>query len=509
MDIFNKETKLQKEAQLINRWNWITDDIADYDLKLNTSIVLENSYSKMVQEGQLSPGWLESTILNEDALNEAPVTTAAVGTNLIPKVMFPVIRRVMPELIANKIVSVQPLTQPTGVIYYILYQYSNTKGSITANDEFSGNANQTSPGYAVFYSSEKIGPFSQTIAASGSDTACAAGTAITSFLGTSASGFSLKRIEVYPAAGGTAYAASMQAMGSGAPSWTGNYNVYYDYAAGTIYLRDVADGAMVPWAAAADVIVYVVYNQEGSNLIPEMEFSIASETVSTTERKIKIRWTKESEQDMQAYHKIDVESELVKIASLQMNYEVDREILTFINDQVITALSASHDWEADAASSGNNTSGNFLDRHRALAQKMHQLSAKVAQYNRISPCTWAVCSPQVASVLQMLPDFKGEISSGGNTIYDAGMLGGKLEIYVDPNKSGASADEILMGFKSENSTYGAGVVYAPYTSWMSNTVTNVENFDSVRGFFNRYALTKVVRGQYNYARLTVNNLMLS
>lgn len=506
MELFDKEKKLDVEKKLIDRWSWITEDIDNYDAKLNTCIVLENSYNKMVQEGQLSPGWLEATILNEDSLNEAPVKSTAVGSNLIPKVMFPVIRRVMPELIANKLVSVQPLTQPTGVIYYILYTYSNTKGSITATNEFSMNAQQTSPAYAVFYTSERIGPYTGTVVANGNPTLITIGAAITTFLpaATVAANTALiKRIEVFSLATQTMLATTMQLPTVGAPTFSAG-NTGYDWTNGVVYLRDAA-GVGTLYAAGDQVVVYVVYDQEGSSLIPEMEFSINSDTVSTTERKIKIRWTKESEQDMQAYHKIDVESELVKVASLQMNYEVDREILGFISDRVVANLSFLHDWTADAAGSGNNTSGNFLDRHRALAQKMHVAGAKVAQYNRISSCTWAVVSPQIAALLQMLPDFKGEMPASGNTVYDAGKLGSKLGIYVDPNKSGASANEILMGYKSSNTTYGAGVVYAPYTSWMSNTVTNVDNFDQVRGFFNRYALTMVTRGQWNYAKVNILN----
>jgi len=495
MEFFNRENKIEKEKKLIERWSWITEDIAGYDEKLNTCIVLENSYGKMIQEGQLSQGWLESEILNEGALNEAPMTSANVGSNLIPKVMFPIIKRVIPQLTANKLVSVQPLTQPTGVIYYILYSYSNTKGNIVAKNEFSMNANQTSPAYAVFYSSEKVGPFSATMS-SGGNTTISTGSSITGFLGTDATQFTIKRIEVY--ANGAQVPTILSTTRDGSFAGTGA-NVAYAQATGEITLLDnvVADGTTVT--------VYFVYDQEGSKFIPEMEFSIESMTVGSTERKIKIRWTKESEQDMQAYHKIDVESELVKVASLQMNYEIDREILTFINDSIISALSFTHDWTADSSTTGNNTSGNFLDRHRALAQKLHTTSAIVSQYNRVSPCTWAVVSPKIAALLQMLPDWKGDGAANGNTIYDAGQLGGKLEVYVDPNRVGATASEILMGYKSDNTTYGAGVVYSPYTNWMSNTVTNVENFDSVRGFFNRYALTKVVRGEYNYARVTLEN----
>ena len=189
-----------------------------------------------------------------------------------------------------------------------------------------------------------------------------------------------------------------------------------------------------------------------------------------------------------------------------MGYEIDREIIGFIGDRVISDLSFLHDWTNDAAGSGNNTSGNFLDRHRSLAQKIYMAQAKVAQYNRLGAATWAVTSPQVAAVLQMLPDWKGEIAANnGNTVYDAGLLGGKLQVYVDPNRFGASANEILLGYKSDNTVYGAGVVYSPYTNWMSNTITSPDNFDSIRGFFTRYALTMVTRGQYNYAKITLNN----
>ena len=110
---------------------------------------------------------------------------------------------------------------------------------------------------------------------------------------------------------------------------------------------------------------FLVYDQEGSSFIPEMEFHIDHMNVETTERKLKVRWTKEAEQDMMAYHKIDVEQELVKVAAVQTNYEIDREVLRFIDDHIITELSQSHNWTDDAATTGNNTQGNYLDRHRS------------------------------------------------------------------------------------------------------------------------------------------------
>lgn len=506
MSFLNKEKKIAVETDLITRWDWITENIEDYDTKLNTSIVLENSYDKMIQEGQLSEGWLESNILTEDQqLNEAPTVSTSVGTNLIPKVMFPMIRRVFPSLIANQLVSVQPISGPNGVIYYIIYTFSDTKGGITTGDEYSALPQQKLPAYATYYSSEKIGPFTATVASSGGDTTVTTGTEIATFLGTDTSLFSIKRIEVYSTTTPqlNQYTSYLQATGSGAPAWSGTANVYYDAASGDIYLRDAASANA--WSADDKVVIFLVYNQENSAKIPEMEFSVGSQTVTTTERKLKIRWTKESEQDMRSFHKIDVESELVKTASMEMNYEIDREIITFIGDSVIADLSFLHDWTADAPSSGNNAQGNFLDRHRALTQKMYQVSAKIAQYNRQGPASWAVVSPQVGALLSMLPDFKGEIAGGTFNVFEAGKLGSGLKVYVDPNRHGAIANEILLGYKSNTTTYGAGVVFAPYTNWMTNTVTHPDNFNSIRGFFSRYAIKLVERGQFFYGKVSLLN----
>jgi hypothetical protein len=84
------------------------------------------------------------------------------------------------------------------------------------------------------------------------------------------------------------------------------------------------------------------------------------------------------------------------------------------------------------------------------------------------------------------------------------MLSNGIKVYVDPNKS--SPNDILLGYKSNSSVYGAGVVYSPYTNWMSNTVTHPDNFNSIRGFFSRYAVTLVERGEYFYGNITLNDL---
>jgi hypothetical protein len=532
--------KREYEAQLMKRWGWLTEDISDRDSLINTHLMLENSYKLMVEQKAVPRGWLEDTVLAEDTLTEAPQRSTAVGDYVIPRVMFPVIRRVMPELIANKLVAVQPIQAPAGVIYYITYQYSNSKGEITRGDEFSGNPSQTAPSHATFYTSEKIGPYNVTVDESDASydegshlITINTGTSITDFLGTSIApssgidnnpalksgshhqGTRIKRLEVFNIDTGRTIPVILQIKGG---QVIDGATASYDPKTGTIELNTNAssddlvgvnsNSKSYPINPGNRLRVFLTYDQEGTDKIPEMEFFIDYMSISTTERKLRVRWTKESEQDMQAYHKIDVESELVKVAAIQTNYEIDRELMKFIDDTIIPRLSFAHDWSNDGSGpGGNNTRGNYLDRHRALAQKMYFAATQIAAYNRMGPAQWAVVSPQIASLFMMLPDWKsGEISGNKSTFYNAGFLGnGTLTVYVDPNRIGPQANEVTMGYKPSDSTYGAGIVYSPYANWMSSTITHPDTFDSIRGFFSRYALTRVLRSEYNYSRISIFN----
>ena len=70
-------------------------------------------------------------------LSEA-ATAGATGAGSVAtlnKVMLPLIRRVMPSVIANELVGVQPMTGPVGQIHTLRVRYSETGGGATAGDE--------------------------------------------------------------------------------------------------------------------------------------------------------------------------------------------------------------------------------------------------------------------------------------------------------------------------------------------------------------------------------------
>jgi hypothetical protein len=85
-------------------------------------------------------------------------STSAGNVATLNRVILPVIRRVMPTVIANEIVGVQPMTGPVGQIHTLRIRYADTSGGdgITAGDEalspfkiaaaYSGNNTDATPG---------------------------------------------------------------------------------------------------------------------------------------------------------------------------------------------------------------------------------------------------------------------------------------------------------------------------------------------------------------------------
>jgi hypothetical protein len=474
-------TRVKNLEDLQNRWSFMCENIEDDYVRNATMMVLENSANYMV-ENEFASEEAMAEILQEDNPNVSQadyqgtvgdnVPRKGVANYVVPKVMLPVIRRVMPTLIAHELVSVQPIQGKTGVIFYAEYQYSNDKGGVVKGQPFTGNypqdlVNGANLAGQAFYSSQKLGPYDVTGAASITITEPFA-LASMNYLGA----------ELYPVAGGAAVAGTATVVADGTI---------------TVVPADTS--------ITGDYVCFVKYQQEASSAIPEMQFQIMSKAVETVERKLKIRFTREAMQDLKAHFNLDLDAELVKMASIEMNYEIDREIIGFIDKSVPTQLAYSHNWNFN----GTDPVYNYLDRHRALAQSIFTLAGKMAQYNRQGAANWAVVSPKVAAILQMLPEFAKETVVTTPNIYTIGSMS-KIKYFVDPNRVGADEDVILLGFKSPISTFGAGVVYSPYANWMTPSIFDPNTFDENKGFFSRYALTLAPRGEWFYGKLAITNL---
>jgi hypothetical protein len=101
--------------------NWdVTKDALTDGLEGNKKVVMEST--------------LENT---KQYLQEAAASGSTMSGNIatLNKVILPVIRRVMPTVIANELVGVQPMTGPVGQIHTLRVRYSQTAGGVSAGDE--------------------------------------------------------------------------------------------------------------------------------------------------------------------------------------------------------------------------------------------------------------------------------------------------------------------------------------------------------------------------------------
>ena len=81
---------------------------------------------------------METTLENtRQHLAEAATAGASGAGNVatLNKVILPVIRRVMPTVIANEIIGVQPMTGPVGQIHTLRVRYADSKDAVTAGTE--------------------------------------------------------------------------------------------------------------------------------------------------------------------------------------------------------------------------------------------------------------------------------------------------------------------------------------------------------------------------------------
>jgi hypothetical protein len=64
---------------------------------------------------------------NQRLINEISTDTGDIAQ--FKRISIPLVRRIYPQLIANKVVSVQPLLGPTGLVYYLRFRMSSDKGA--------------------------------------------------------------------------------------------------------------------------------------------------------------------------------------------------------------------------------------------------------------------------------------------------------------------------------------------------------------------------------------------
>lgn len=180
--------------------------------------------------------------------------------------------------------------------------------------------------------------------------------------------------------------------------------------------------------------------------------------------------------------------------------EIDREIIYDLYEGYDKRLETT--WDMNQTPSGAGYYTNYETFQQGLIRAMNQLSNMIFTSTKRGAATFALCSPEVATILESIPGFTS-ITDGSGVISGAGVqkignISKKWDIFVDPLLAGTvHYNRILMGYKGSN-VYDCGYIYAPYVIGVMSPVIYDpdELFTPRRGILSRYGKTWIRRDFY-------------
>lgn len=390
----------------------------------------------------------------ERFLSRMDETTRAVNIGDFQKFAFPLVRAVFPELIANDLVSVQPMLGPSSMIFYQDFVYDSGKGKVRRGD--------------VAFSSVARGPSNRSFASPQvDDEQIAVGPT------NSLANLALAWTPVVP---GTLVITDGEQVitDDGLGGLTGDIGSApgaFDYATGTFSAGATTFFSVTP-TNGNPILVSYVYDAEANSKIPEMSMLITSSTVTAKRHALKCLWSLDSAFSMHALHGIEAEVEITAGAAAEIRFEIDRLI---IDDLQRIAGAGSVYWNKTQPSGVGYTEHklSLLDALQTASNLIHKVTGR-------GRATWIVCGEDVATAIETLPGFVETADPAAGTMkgaYKTGRLGTKWDVYKDP----FYPDNFwLMGFKGPLFMH-AGYAYCPWIPLYATPTLATADFVAQKG----------------------------
>jgi hypothetical protein len=500
-------------------------------------------------------------------------------------VAFPLVRRVFGELIAEKLVSVQTMNLPNGLIFFLDFKYGNTKtstGAVEGESIFGGGrlAKEIAEGIDLtnlnnekgFYNlnngySSPTASFTMPYSASAADGHMYAGL-FTASVGTSISQTDQKYVQFDPdclqdatdsyvgfraqisaanltkmnlknlvameltgselsgaqtvrrlttfAKSGTSGVFSMVLKvpnGVSLAQVTGSTGVAFVYPHADQFVNGGALGTM----KGADEWYFEALTGDRQEF-PEINIKIDSVSITAVTKKLRVKWTPELSQDLDAYHNIDAEVELTNVLSETIAQEIDREILVnlirgatasvqywsrmpgkFVNPETGAPL----DTDPTTLNSYPDFTGNVSQWYETLIERINDVSAQIHRKVLRGGATFLVCGPETSNILEFTAGFRANTTAdepkGTVNVLSVGSVNKKWDVYVDPQ---FPRNLVLIGRKGSG-FLESGYVYAPYVPLqITPTIFEPEQFTPTKAVWTRYGHKMVRSDMYGLVIIT-------
>jgi len=544
-------------AKLAAKWEktGLLEGLGSETHKNNMSMILENQAKQLVVE--------QSSVGGGSGYGNFSVGNGAEWAG----VALPLVRKVFGQIAAKEFVSVQPMNLPSGLVFFLDFQYGNTKTPFTANESLYGNGGSSQYPFSTLnsnlqpnnagglYGAGKFtystNQFSASVALANTTGSVATWGDVNFDSALSESIVNGQVAEILVNNATTAIPNFDPDAVRGFVPVTGSINAdnllpaftTYNYTANTITFYVTASAAGVSALTGSLGAVQVFYNKatemspyevgdfEAGNayavpndlsatqiVIPEINIQMQSQAIVAKTKKLKAVWTPEFAQDLNAYQALDAEAELTNIMSEYISLEIDLEILDMLIEDAAAGTeywsAVSNEfynpgtgaWDQLSATNGGyyNTQGQWF---QTLGTKMQKLSNRIHQLTLRGGANFMVVSPTVATVLESIPGYAsnsdGDVSK---MTYAFGVqkAGAINNRYTVYKNPYMNENTILMGFRGTQ-FLEAGAVFAPYIPLiMTPLIYDPETFTPRKGLLTRYA-KKMLRPEF-YGKIYVSGL---
>jgi hypothetical protein len=459
-------------AKLANKWSktGLLEGLGEDVNKNNMALMLENQAKQLV---------VETTGTGTGAFFTTGQGEQWAG------IALPLVRKVFGQIAAKEFVSVQPMNLPSGLVFFLDFQYGSTKNPFTTGQSLYGaSASATYPfstnnnnlglnnngglyGAGRFtYSTNQFSQSNGTITTGSNYTQSYAAVANTywaalgynsdlsasvasgniwkltlSTLGSATASFDTEGVRGFTvSASGTTNIIPANVL----PAYTtfdGTNLVFYltgstSDVAGNIttitvfYNKATTDKTRGDFEDTTGASSYSVPNAASNSVIsiPEINISMQSQAITAKTKKLKAAWTPEFAQDLNAYQNLDAEAELTNIMSEYISLEIDLEILDMLIQDVpsnnIEYWSAINNTTATATTTPTASLGFYNTQgawFQTLGTKVNKISNKIHQLTLRGGANFLVVSPTISTILESIPGFAANANGAEDMEYAFGV----------------------------------------------------------------------------------------
>jgi len=528
-------------ARLANKWNktGLLEGLGEDVNKNNMALMLENQAKQLVIEASQTG-------------TSATFNSGTSGENWAG-IALPLVRKVFGAIAAKEFVSVQPMNLPSGLVFFLDFQYGTAKNPFTNGGSLYGTRNASSN--TPFATPDPVGglygagrftyttnQFSASLNAVVT-TASFANVNYDSSLSASVALGNIKRFSIDASTitssldesavrGFVILSGSAATVAKALPAFTtfdGTNLVFYVTAStaetngtaasnGTtvFYNKKTADNARGDFEDTAATSTSVPNSLNATTIgtaIPEINISMQSQAITAKTKKLKAAWTPEFAQDLNAYQNLDAEAELTNIMSEYISLEIDLEILEMLIDDAPAGnteyWSAVNNVTLDATTLPTQSLGFYNTQgawFQTLGTKINKISNRIHQLTLRGGANFMVVSPTVSTILESIPGFAANSNGAEDMEYafgvqKAGQFNSRYTVYKNPYMT---ENTILVGFRGKQ-FLEAGAVFAPYIPLiMTPLIYDPLTFTPRKGLLTRFA-KKMLRPEF-YGKVYISGL---